>query len=87
MSSATAGTASLLVNLPTVVVLIVRYALGGAYADRHALTGTVLPMSIGWCAGTLCGGLLVGMAPVRLLKMALGTLLALSPLRLRNKKN
>jgi len=36
----TAGTASLLVSLPTVLTGIARYARRGAYADRTPLTTT-----------------------------------------------
>ena len=42
----TAGTASLLVSLPTVAVGVARYAHRGGY-DRTALAGTVAPMGSG----------------------------------------
>jgi uncharacterized membrane protein YfcA len=47
----TAGTASLLVSIPTVAVGILRYAGHGAFADRQALIETVAPMSLGSLVG------------------------------------
>lgn len=70
-----AGTASLIISLPTVLVGIVRYAWRGAYADRKAITGTVVPMGIGSIIGAVTGGLLVGIVPCSVLKVGLGIIL------------
>ena len=76
----TAGTASLLISLPTVAVGITRYARRGAY-DRSALTGTVAPMGLGSVIGAVIGGLLVGAVPAAVLKVGLGVILLISAWR------
>ena len=78
----TAGTASLLISLPTVLVGVLRYARRGAFADRGALTQTVAPMGIGSIIGAVTGGLLVGVAPASALKLGLGAILIASALRI-----
>jgi len=77
----TAGTASLLISLPTVYVGILRYASQGAYTERQALKQTVAPMGIGSVIGALVGGLLVGIIPASLLKIGLGIILIISAIR------
>ena len=76
----TAGTASLLISLPTVAVGIARYARRGAY-ERDALTQTVAPMGLGSVIGAVIGGLLVGSVPAPLLKVGLGIILIVSAWR------
>ena len=77
----TAGTASLLISLPTVCVGILRYASQEVYAERRALSQTVAPMGIGSVIGALIGGLLVGTIPTSLLKIGLGIILIISAIR------
>lgn len=76
-----AGTASLLVSLPTVSVGILRYWRRGAYADRTALRDTLLPMGAGSIVGAVLGGLLLGIVPASLLKVGLGIILIVSAIR------
>ena len=76
----TAGTASLLISLPTVAVGIIRYAQRGAYA-REPLTRTVAPMGVGSVIGALIGGLLVEVVPAPALKVGLGIILIVSAWR------
>jgi uncharacterized membrane protein YfcA len=76
----TAGTASLLISLPTVAVGIARYARQGAYA-QEALAQTVAPMSVGSVIGAVIGGLLVGSVSSGLLKLGLGAILFVSAWR------
>jgi uncharacterized membrane protein YfcA len=76
-----AGTASLLVSLPTVAVGISRHLRRGAY-DRAALTGTVAPMAAGSVVGAVAGGLLVGVVPAPALKVGLGVVLLWSAHRI-----
>lgn len=83
----TAGTASLLINLPKVTVNVARYWHAGAFDDRQAVAGLVLPMALGSSIGATAGGLLVGVAPVGLLKVGLGWLLVLSSLRVFGKRS
>jgi uncharacterized membrane protein YfcA len=76
----TAGTASLLISLPTVAVGIVRYARRGMYT-RAAITETVAPMGLGSVLGAVVGGLLVGIMPSAVLKLGLGLILIVSAWR------
>jgi uncharacterized protein len=78
----TAGTGSLLVSLPTVVVGVLRYASRGAFAERRALTETVAPMSVGSLIGAVVGGMLVGVIPAAALKIGLGLILNVSAVRM-----
>jgi hypothetical protein len=77
----TAGTASLLISLPTVAVGIARYARRGGY-DRAALVETVAPMGVGSIIGAVIGGLLVGTVPPGVLKVGLGLILIGSAVRI-----
>ncbi|MBD2528195.1 sulfite exporter TauE/SafE family protein [Nostoc flagelliforme FACHB-838] len=83
----TAGTASLLVSLPTVLVGVIRYASRGAFADRTALGNTIAPMGIGSVIGAIIGGMLVGIVPAALLKVTLGVILNISAFRVFHKVN
>lgn len=76
----TAGTASLLISLPTVALGIARYAQRGAYR-RQALIDTVAPMAVGSIGGALLGGVLAGVVASSLLKIGLGIILILSSWR------
>src|SRR5215210_1864613 len=76
-----AGTASLLVSLPTVIIGITRYAQRGAYAERRALIDTAVPMGLGSLIGAILGGTLAPFAPTTALKILLGLILVFSSLR------
>jgi uncharacterized membrane protein YfcA len=76
----TAGTASLLISLPTVAVAIARHARQRAYPSR-ALAETVAPMGLGSVIGAVIGGLLVGSVPATVLKSSLGVILIISAWR------
>lgn len=78
----TAGTASLLISLPTVIVGVARYASRGALADRQAMTHTVMPIGVGSIIGAVMGGLLVGIIPSSILKVMLGVILNISAWRI-----
>lgn len=78
----TAGTASLLISLPTVLVGVLRHARRGVYADKRALSTTVIPMGIGSVFGAVIGGLLVGLIPASVLKLGLGVILIVSAWRI-----
>ena len=77
-----AGTASLFISFPTIVVGLLRYARRGAFTDRTSLSETVAPMGVGSIIGAIIGGLLVGVIPANLLKLALGIILIVSALRI-----
>jgi uncharacterized membrane protein YfcA len=81
----TAGTASLLVSLPTVLVGVVKYASRGAFTDKSILSNTVAPMGVGSVIGAIVGGLLVGIIPSAMLKVTLGIILNVSAFRVFHK--
>jgi uncharacterized protein len=76
----TAGTASLLISLPTVATGIARYARQRAYTST-SLAETVAPMGLGSVIGVVVGGLLVGFVSSSVLKGALGLILIASAWR------
>jgi uncharacterized membrane protein YfcA len=78
----TAGTASLLISLPTVVVGVLRHRRLGSFTDRADLTQTVAPMGVGSVVGAVVGGLFVGLVPAAVLKLVLGVLLIVSAARI-----
>lgn len=77
----TAGTGSLIISLPTVLVGLFRYAQQGVFRDRAPLQQTVVPMSLGSVIGAIAGGMLVGIVPAAALKIILGSILNLSAFR------
>lgn len=82
----TAGTASLLISLPTVLVGVIRYAGQGAFANRQSLRDTVAPMGAGSVLGAVLGSLLVGLVPAAWLKFGLGLILMVSAWRIFHHK-
>ena len=78
----TAGTASLLISLPTVAVGVLRHRRLGSFTDRADLTKTVAPMGVGSVVGAVVGGLLVGLVPAAVLKLVLGVILIGSAVRI-----
>ncbi len=81
----TAGTASLLVSFPTVLVGVIKYASRGAFIDRTTLKNTVAPMGVGSVIGAIIGGMLVGIIPPAVLKVTLGVILNISAFRVFHK--
>lgn len=73
-----AGTASLLISLPTVAVGVLRHRRLRAFEERRDLTDTVTPMGFGSVVGAVAGGLLVGLVPAAALKLVLGAVLIIS---------
>ena len=78
----TAGTASLLISLPTVAVGVLRHRRLGSFADSADLTQTVAPMGLGSVVGAVTGGLFVGVVPAAALKFVLGVILIVSAVRI-----
>jgi uncharacterized membrane protein YfcA len=78
----TAGTASLLISLPTVAVGVLRHRSLGSFADRADLTRTVAPMGVGSVIGAVAGGFLVGVVAASVLKFVLGVILIVSAVRI-----
>jgi uncharacterized membrane protein YfcA len=76
-----AGTLSLLISLPTMLVGLGHHRARGAFAHRDDLRRLVTPMSVGAIAGGIAGGLLVAHVPAALVKVLLGPVLILSAAR------
>jgi uncharacterized membrane protein YfcA len=77
-----AGTASVLVSLPTVLAGLGRYGRLGAFEDRSDLGTLVLPMGVGSILGAFVGGLCVPFVPSGALKIGLGAILIGSAVRI-----
>src|SRR5215213_3980185 len=78
----TAGTASLLISLPTVAVGVLRHRRLGSFTERADLTRTVAPMGAGSVIGAVAGGFLVGVVAPSVLKFVLGVILIVSAVRI-----
>jgi len=77
-----AGTASVLVSLPTVLSGLVRYVRGGAFEERGDLGALILPMGAGSIVGAFLGGVLVPYVSAGALKVGLGLILIISAVRI-----
>lgn len=77
-----AGSASLLISLPTVLIGVVRYLDQGVYEGQRDLNETIVPMGVGSVIGAVIGGLLVGIIPSSILKVGLGVILIWSASRI-----
>lgn len=77
----TAGTASLLISLPTVLVGVIRHAQRGAFPAPVG-SRTIGPMGVGSVLGAILGGAFIGLVPASVLKVGLGGVLILSALRI-----
>ena len=82
----TAGTASLLISLPTVAVAVLRYHRQGAYRQSALLARLVLPMAAGSVVGATLGAALLPYAPGTALKAALGVILGISAWKLSQRQ-
>jgi uncharacterized membrane protein YfcA len=78
----TAGTASLIISLPTVLVGVARHARQGAYGNWSDLSFVAAPMAIGSIFGATLGATLVGLVPSGALKVILGAILAVSAIKM-----
>lgn len=82
----TAGTASLIISLPAVLVGVLRHARAGAYRDRAMLGRIGLPMAAGSVLGALAGAALLPFVPMGALKLLLGLILLVSAAKLWRKR-
>lgn len=73
-----AGTLSLAVSLPTMLVAFARYSRDNSFAVLGENKGFLLAMAAGSIAGTLIGGLLLGVVPSIIIVPLLAVLLVLS---------
>jgi uncharacterized membrane protein YfcA len=77
-----AGSLSLAVSLPTMIVSFTRYSRDRSFAVLGNHPRFVLAMALGSIAGTFIGGLLLGVVPVSLLVPLLAAVLFLSAVKL-----
>ena len=73
-----AGSLSLVVSLPTMLVAFARYSRDSSFQALRDNKRFVIAMTIGSIAGTLLGGLLLGVVPTLVLIPLLVLLLLLS---------
>lgn len=71
----TAGTLSLMISIPTVLIGIARHAKLGAYRDSRSNVEMIAPMALGSITGAILGGLAAGFFPSAVIKVILGVLL------------
>ncbi|MCW2093098.1 UNVERIFIED_ORG: putative membrane protein YfcA [Rhodococcus erythropolis] len=77
----TAGSLSLAVSLPTMLVAFARYSRDKSFDVLRENKQFVLAMSAGSITGTIIGGLLLGIVPTAVLLPLLATLLLLSAIK------
>jgi uncharacterized membrane protein YfcA len=78
-----AGTASLMISVPTVLMGLWRQASSGLRPTAEELTRIVVPMSAGSVVGAVVGAMLIVFVPGASLKAVLGLVLLWSAARLR----
>lgn len=77
-----AGSISLLVSVPVVLVSLWRHHATGAFRHRDRdVTRTIVPLAAGSILGALCGGFLAPLTPNDVLKYLLGAILIFSAWR------
>src|SRR4029453_6666659 len=81
-----AGTMSLLISAPAMIVGLARHHVRGAFADMQDVRRLVPPMATGTVVGSGIGGLVVGYAPADGVKLLLGCVLIGSALRVFKTK-
>ncbi|MBY0224660.1 MAG: sulfite exporter TauE/SafE family protein [Hyphomicrobium sp.] len=81
----TAGTMSLLISLPVVLIGVARHRINGHYRSRDAMIYLVLPMAAGSIVGALLGGMMASAVPTNALKTTLAVILAWSAMKLRRR--
>lgn len=77
-----AGTASLVISLPTVCTGLFRYYRANALFNRTVTTQIVIPMAVGSVIGSVLGGLLFGYISPNGVKVLLGLILIYSAIRM-----
>ncbi|MEN6592005.1 MAG: sulfite exporter TauE/SafE family protein [Methanobacterium sp.] len=81
-----AGTMSLIISLPTMLVGITRHTRNKMYTVKSELSSLVIPMGIASIIGASIGAILLIYAPPQLLKIILGTLLIFTSIKLLTEK-
>ena len=73
-----AGTLSLLVSIPTILVGLARHRASGAFAGLRDVRHLVVPMALGTILGGVVGGAMVAFVPAGAVKLLLGSVLIAS---------
>ncbi|MCK9152310.1 sulfite exporter TauE/SafE family protein [Methanobacterium alcaliphilum] len=81
-----AGTMSLIISLPTMLVGITRHAKNKMYTKKSEIKYLVIPMGVSSIIGASIGAFLVIYAPSELLKIILGALLIFTSIKLFTEK-
>jgi molybdate transport system ATP-binding protein len=76
-----AGTLSLLISIPAILVGLARHRARGAFADLSDLRHLIVPMAIGTSVGGIAGGALVAFVPAGAVKLLLGSILIASAVK------
>ena len=76
-----AGTLSLLISMPTMVVGLARHRALGGFDGAHSVARVVVPMALGTVLGSATGGMLVALVPSGAIKLVLGSVLIASALQ------
>jgi uncharacterized membrane protein YfcA len=77
-----AGTVSLLISLPTILIGISRHAKNHMYSEKAEFSDLIIPMGVGSIVGARIGALLVDYISSDLLKLLLGGLLIFSAIKI-----
>lgn len=76
-----AGSLSLMVSLPTMIIAFTRYSRDGSFVVLRQQHRFVVFMAAGSIVGTIIGGLLVGVVPDAVLIPTLGAILMISAVK------
>lgn len=76
-----AGTLSLLISIPTVVMGLTRHRARGAFQEWRHLRDLVAPMGLGTVGGAVVGGAVVALVPAAAVKRLLGAVLIASAVK------
>ncbi|GIM27575.1 UPF0721 transmembrane protein [Clostridium polyendosporum] len=77
-----AGTVSLLINIPALIIGIYKHASNGLYASKQDITHLVFPMGIGSIIGAFLGTYLIAYISSSIIKILLGFILIISVIKL-----
>ncbi len=81
-----AGSASIIISLPTVITGLLRHRSHGAFSNSQDISEVVVPMGIGSVIGSFAGGMLVYYVSGGFLKLFLGLVLIVSAVRIYRKE-
>ncbi len=85
MDIRTAGTASLLISIPTVLVGVMRHHRSGAYRSKQTHATLILPMALGSVIGAVVGAAMLPLVSPVGIKTVLALILIASAIKLARK--